>query len=472
MAQAEYRRTTKNGEQVYRIRASCGYGVDGKKKTQSITWKSKKGMTQAQIDRALIKVCAEFDAECKSGKTVNAQKLQTFIENWFTIKQSALTASSVDKYRDYCPRIYSALGHMRIDKITTGILDKFLASLGNELTGNLYGHCIIDLKSLLSERGITQKALAAEAGLSPNCVRSCYYDDNILWDNAVKIANALKMKPNAIFEQIDKRQNLSSSTIRGYHDFLSDVFSYAVKIGELKVNPSENCTLPKKTTREHKIWQISELQRFLQLLDEERVPLKYKAYFNIIAYCGFRESEVLGLSWEDIDFDTNMIRIKYAQHWSKELGYYYTAPKTEASKRSIKVTDRVMLILKQRQNEQMSAMLNYGSYWNNPRNLVHTSNTGAPMSMSTPNKWLGKFCDKHNLPQITSHSFRHMCVSNLIYSGVDIKTVQSYIGHSTPSTTMNIYAHEIQSAQAAASNILGNILEKNLLPNAEAKNAE
>jgi site-specific recombinase XerD len=51
---------------------------------------------------------------------------------------------------------------------------------------------------------------------------------------------------------------------------------------------------------------------------------------------------------------------------------------------------------------------------------------------------------------VSNHSMRHLNASLLINAGVDVKTVQSCLGHSTPTTTLSIYLHTFQSAQAAA----------------------
>ena len=65
----------------YRIRVSCGYGVDGKQKTQSKTWKPpREGMTDKQIENALNKAKSEFEMACAGGKVVNNHKLQNLIE--------------------------------------------------------------------------------------------------------------------------------------------------------------------------------------------------------------------------------------------------------------------------------------------------------------------------------------------------------------------------------------------------------
>ena len=456
----------KRGNGTYRIKVCCGYDADGKKKTQSITWKPKEGQTEKQIEKAVNKAAAEFELACMGGKVVNICKLQPFIEYWFEIHENALTTSTIEKYRKCSNRIYPALGHIRIDKIKTADLDRFLVTLTNERNGNTYGRCKIDLKTKLTELGITQRAFAEDAMVSANCVRSCYNGERIMWDNAVKIAKALKMNPTSVFDKIADDRKLSPKTIRCYHGFLSTVFSYAVKIGAIAVNPCLNCTLPKYEAPDHRIFSIADTQRFLQLLDEH-ADLKYRAFFNIAIYGGFRRGEILALTWDDIDFDNNMVHIKRTVHWSKDRGYYYTDPKTKKSKRSVKMTDRVMDILKQVQNEQSSAMLNYGDYWNNPHKLVFTADNGSAMSMSTPYRFLQKFCNEYEMPQVSVHSMRHLNATLLISKGTNVKTVQSLLGHSTAVTTMSIYAHEIQSAEAAASEALGEILENDLVKKAE-----
>ena len=61
----------------------------------------------------------------------------------------------------------------------------------------------------------------------------------------------------------------------------------------------------------------------------------------------------------------------------------------------------------------------------------------------------------------------HTNATLLINNGTNIKAVQGLLGHSTAVTTMNIYAHEIQAAEAAASAALGEIIENDLIKKAE-----
>lgn len=72
------------------------------------------------------------------------------------------------------------------------------------------------------------------------------------------------------------------------------------------------------------------------------------------------------------------------------------------------------------------------------------------MSTSAPYNYLQMFTKRMGLPKATVHSFRHFNASVLIAQGVDIVAVQTALGHSTPSTTLNIYSHAFDDAQTRA----------------------
>lgn len=433
-----------------------------------MTWKPPRdNMTEKQLQRALNKAAAEFEQKCAGGQIVNAVKLQSFIENWFEAHENALKPATLKKYRDLCPRIYSQLGHLRIDKIKTKDLDRFLKWLSDERNAAPLAKCKIDLKQALKANNETQKAFCERAGIDTHIVRSCYHGDSIRWDNAVKIAEALDKAPLSVFDKITDDSRLSPKTIHCYHGFLSTIFTYAVKTGEIAVNPCNNCTLPKVPTAEHNILTIEQTQQLLQLLDEHAL-LKYRCFFYIAIYGGFRRGEILGLRWSDIDFDNDLIHINRAVHWEKARGFYYTDPKTAKSRRTVRLPDRVMFLLKQQRNEQMSAVFKYGDYWDNSGDLVFTTDNGSQMSMGTPYTFLKKFCEENKLPRVSVHSLRHLNATLLINSGANPKTVQALLGHSLASTTMNLYAHEIQSAEAAASAAVAAMLDTSLNRNAKA----
>ena len=91
------------------------------------------------------------------------------------------------------------------------------------------------------------------------------------------------------------------------------------------------------------------------------------------------------------------------------------------------------------------------------------------MNGSTFLNWLEKICEENNLPKVNLHSFRHLNASLLIHNGVNPKTVQSCLGHSQASTTLNIYAHDFQEAEAQALGVVANILSNTQSNNRKAE---
>ncbi len=73
---------------------------------------------------------------------------------------------------------------------------------------------------------------------------------------------------------------------------------------------------------------------------------------------------------------------------------------------------------------------------------------GEEMNNQTPYGWLKEFCEKNELPFYGIHSFRHFAASALISAGLDVTTVSGALGHSNSTTTLNVYCHQFQTAQA------------------------
>lgn len=81
---------------------------------------------------------------------------------------------------------------------------------------------------------------------------------------------------------------------------------------------------------------------------------------------------------------------------------------------------------------------------------VFTKTDGSPMGMRQPYRYFERFCERTGMRFVNIHSFRYFNASILISIGVDVKTVQGCLGHSSPVKTLQIYAHSFQEAQARA----------------------
>lgn len=269
----------------------------------------------------------------------------------------------------------------------------------------------------------------------------------------------LKEFYNNLGEIISKRtgEPLSKQTIRHYHRCVSTILATATKeqIIARNIASREFMDAPKVSRKEPRHLSQTEAKLFVSLLMKEEI--KVKTALLLLIYSGIRNGELCGLEWQDVDFQNKKIDILRASQYVNGYGVITKEPKNQTSKRTIRLTDNIFAILteyKRWYDEQREAS---GDHWVNSNRLFVQGN-GKGIAPSTVAKWLQKFIEKHELPKITPHSFRHTFCTLLIASGVDIKTVSHKAGHSRTSTTLDIYTHAVQSADEQASQILDSVL--------------
>ncbi len=371
---------------AYQIRVSVGYDTKGNHKEQAMTWKPPEGLTERQIQKELNKAAVMFENACMHGFRSTAIKFEELAEEWFSEYAALnLRASTFEEMRKLTKRVYPALGHLRIDKITARQIQAFLNSM-------------------------------AKDG-----------------------ANMLTGKP------------LSPKTIHHHLELISDVFGYAVKMELVSDNPCSKVTIPKGEAKEKQIYSQEEMALLLTKMENE--PLKYRAFFYLMAYSGFRRGEMLGLEWKDIDFENSIISVHRTSNQTKARGIYTDTTKTKRSQRTLKISPYIMEMLKVLKAEQDEEALKLGDYWVDTDRLF-TKDNGEPQHPNTTYEWLKRFCKHEGLPFHGLHSFRHFAASSMISAGLDVTTVSGALGHTNSGTTLNCYSHMFQTAQARVAEVM------------------
>lgn len=129
----------------YRIKVSCGYKADGTQVFQRMTWTPDEKMTAKQIEKEVQRQAVLFEEDCKRGQIVSAVKFETFAEEWFEeYAKLNLKSTTYTRQRQLTKRVYAAIGHIRLDKITTRLIQKFINFLAqdgvNEITKKPLSH--------------------------------------------------------------------------------------------------------------------------------------------------------------------------------------------------------------------------------------------------------------------------------------------------------------------------------------------
>ena len=268
-----------------------------------------------------------------------------------------------------------------------------------------------------------------------------------LYANLRKVKNQKTGKP------------LSECTVEGVHACLCGILSDAMEGGFLDHNPAWRTYRYAGKKKEKAIADEATTQRLITALEEE--SLKYETYFKLIIATGMRRGECCGLQWGDINWQERSIHIQ--RNVVKVTGedIIVKETKTVAGDRYVYFSLEMESLLKEFQRECAWEAETYDN-----RKLEDTDyifrRHGCRLPM-TPTTFTWRFkliLKKHGLPSaLNVHSLRHTNASLLIAGGADVATVAGLLGHSQPSTTLDIYTHAFDKNKKAASRVLQEGLE-------------
>jgi integrase len=219
----------------------------------------------------------------------------------------------------------------------------------------------------------------------------------------------------------------------------------------LKPNPTNLCDLPKGQKKEIVPLEQEDVTRLLKAIQGE----KYEIIYLVTLFTGLRQGEVLGLTWDCVDFDRNMLYINKQLTKTGKVGGAYCLSETKTSQsRTITVAPTVMKYLEKQKARQNEQKLIAGEGWSNDWNLVFTNELGGHLAHFTVYKNFKKIVKSLGLENVRFHDLRHSFAVACLESGDDIKTVQENLGHSSPAFTMSVYAHASQKMrQRSADNM-------------------
>ena len=390
---------TKRGN-TYRIVVSCGYDINNKKITHSMTYKPAPNMTEKQIQKDLQKQALMFEEKCKNGLVSNNPNLTfaDFVPQYLSIKKDTLSPHTYEKYERILNKyVIPKIGHLKLSAIKPIHIQNFIKNP--------------------SETPCQKK----------------HTNSKILYT--------------------DKKH--SPSTVKRYLTIVQSVLSQAVKLELIPVNPAnaEKLNIPKSVKPKVEIFTKQEAIEMLTYLQNE--PLQFQVLIQLAIMTGARRGELVALKFSDIDYTTNKVTIERSA--VKVTGQPIAIkPPKDYEIRSVTISPILTDLIKQLEQEKKQEALKLGDQWQEA-DWLFTQWNGDIMNPQTPTKWFSKFLDKNNLKHRKFHSLRHTSATLLLYGGVNIKQVQGRLGHGNIETT-NKYLHYISEADEEASNVLQDML--------------
>lgn len=246
------------------------------------------------------------------------------------------------------------------------------------------------------------------------------------------ISNLKSLKIQDYYNKLIK-ENISTSTVKKIHKLLKQFFTYVEKEGYIIKNPCINTSLPKKKNEINNI--IKERKTKFQYFNEDEIRqllelFKNTRYENIIRFAlgtGMRKGEILGLQWQDIDFESKEIHVVHNLSYIADIDEYghraYTTilqtPKSENSIRIIPMSEKIYNLL--------SSLDKKSDY------VFSSRKTHFDI------KWTEKFWNKTlkgtNLEGKKFHDLRHTFATMLLLNGANLIQIKELLGHSSVKIT-------------------------------------
>ncbi|QLG10874.1 site-specific integrase [Deinococcus sp. D7000] len=294
-------------------------------------------------------------------------------------------------------------------------------------------------------------------GVKPNTVRS-YRDTARLY-----------LTPHLGRMRLDKLRPLDverALTALGKAGKSAQLMAYALRVLKMALrqavrwqmlprNVAEGIRAPKITRPELHVWTPEQVAAFLDASQAHRLH----AAFYLALMTGMRRGEVLGLQWEDIDWDRSRLRVRHnlvevrtegqagkrlaGKPTVSSITLSLDTPKTAGSRRTIILSPGTLGKLAEHRARQEAERAAAAEAWQGPAGggFVFASEIGTPTDPRNFYRWFAQIVERAGVPVIRLHDLRHTAASLMIRRGIPPKTVSERLGHADVGFTLRTYTH-------------------------------
>lgn len=272
----------------------------------------------------------------------------------------------------------------------------------------------------------------------------------------VKLKDLTTLMVQRVYILLEK-EGLSPKSIRNVHGMLHGMLDKAMRMDLIRRNVSNNCELPRIQKHEMHPLTKEEMGAFMTLARDDEYYLMMRFDF----FTGLRESELIGLTWDCVDFEKHTLRV-YRQFVriaaGTDKGRMMYTPLKNGKERTITLTPTAMNVLREACRKQSEQRLHAGSSWHNEHNMVFTRANGHFVRFKTLYVHFKDIVKKLGRPEVRFHDVRHTYATLSLQSHVDPKTLSEALGHATVAFTLDVYGHSNSDMRQQAADQLEKLI--------------
>jgi integrase len=247
-------------------------------------------------------------------------------------------------------------------------------------------------------------------------------------------------------------EGLSAKSVIHIHQVLRSALNQAMRWGLLPRNIATLVDPPRQNHPTMRPFDPADAKRFLLSIREHR----FRALFVVSLALGLRQGEVLGLQWQDIDFEHHTLTVRHQQQ-RFEGKLQLVEPKTASSRRTLVMPPLVVDALREHGSRQLTERTTAAATWTDC-GRVFAGKTGAPLERTTVISAFHSVLAKAGLSRMRFHDLRHSCATLLMVQGVSPRVVMDVLGHTEMRLTMDLYSHVVPALQRDAADRMEQLL--------------